>query len=166
MVKANLKQLGIGIGALLTGYAEYLVYRPWGNGDGRLVHLPLELMDKNGGIEHYLHSIPNYFGNIHGWMPDYLGVLGQSLLCVSLSTTKSATKAEQYSMIGTITGVSILMELGQYVGILPGTYDPKDVLAYVGGAITAAIITRMTTPKEGLEDAINEMQPNQNPITN
>jgi len=155
-MKGRIKQLGIGIGAILMGFAEYLVYRPWGNGKGTLIDLPVRLIDSDGNIEKYLHSIPNYFGNIHGWMPNYIGTLGGSLLAIGLSNAK--TKAQQFSQIAQVSGVFLLGEIGQYFGVIPGTYDTKDVLAYLGGAVTAWSIARLTTKKDSLEDKVTLSQ--------
>lgn len=142
----RIKHLGIGIGTLLTGFAEYLIYRPWGNGKGTLIDLPVQLIDSDGSIEKYLHSIPNYFGNIHDWMPNYIGTLGGSLLAIGLSNSK--TKAQQFSQIAGVSGVFLLAEIGQYFGVLPGSYDTKDVLAYLCGAVTAWGIARLTTKQQ------------------
>lgn len=157
----RIKHLGIGIGAILTGCVEYLVYRPWGNGKGTLIDAPIQLVDKNGIIETYLHSIPNYFGDIHGWMPDYLGTLGGSLLCIGLANAR--TKTGQGIPLGIFMGCNLLNEVGQYFDVISGTYDTKDVLAVLGGAITAGIIARLTTKKEKLEDKLIDTQSIESP---
>ncbi len=87
-------------------------------------------------------------------MPDYLENLGLPIFMVGLSNAK--TRAQQFMHIGSTTGINLAMEIGQYFGTIPGTYYTNDILAFVGGAITAGVIVKLTTKKEGLENKVLE----------
>lgn len=145
----RIKHLGIGVLTTLAGVAEYLIYRPWGNGNGTFIDLPIRLIDKTGSIEKYLHSIPNYFGDIHGIMPHYLEGIACSMIVLGLSNAK--TKTRQFSRVALVSGVLSLREICQYFGVISGECDYRDVLAILGGALTTLGISVLMTRSETLE---------------
>ena len=132
----RMKQGIAGAGALLAAGADYLCFRDWDNMLGNAVRQ----IDVDGGIEETLRSVPNFLGEANNWMPDYLGTLGMGCIGSALS----ARRGMQRAYIGAVVGVNVLSELLQNAGVLNGSYDTKDILAYLAGGLSAAAIGKIT----------------------
>jgi hypothetical protein len=146
----NTKQLVSGLGALVAGATDYIIYRPWTTEDKWLpLTYPLHWLDEhvfNGNLESTLHQIPNYFGQFEGNLPNFLGTAGAILV-----TKAFYDEDGNFSETAGVPIVYILSEVGQKAGLVPGTYDPNDIIAYLSGTLVAYGISKLTDKKETLE---------------
>jgi len=138
----------LGLGAVLIAYANYATYRPWGT----LIHLPLLSTDSLTDIDldKMCHSVPNYLGDLTGYLPQFLHTFGFSMMLIQ--TTDDTNSSLKICSSWTLLNLSI--ETGQYFNILPGTYDPKDVFAIIAGGALSYGIEKFTTRKKSLEEQI------------
>ncbi len=153
MASGKLKQFTIGFSSTLVGLANYIIYRPW----NKEVHFPLKLIDSaipSIDLEKLCHSVPNYFGELIGYAPQFLHTFGFSLMLMDENDPKSQLR--------TCAGWSLFnagIEVGQYFGAFPGTYDTKDVLAVLAGGALAYGIGRLTAKKDNLENKVETQSP-------
>lgn len=148
MASRKLKQFAIGFGAALVGLANYIVYRPW----DKDIHTTLKIIDSaipSVDLEKLFHSVTNYFGEVIGYVPQFLHTFGVSLIAMDESNPKSQLKT---CVAWSLFNVGI--EAGQYFRAMPGTYDTKDVLAVLAGGALAYGVGRLTAKESNLENKI------------
>ena len=154
MASGKLKQFAIGFSSALVGLANYALYRPWNDIYVFSMFKKIDSAIPSVDLEKLCHSVPNYFGEVTGYAPQFLHTLGFSLMFMDENNPKSQLR--------TCAGLSLFnagIEVGQYFGVLPGTYDTKDVLAVLADGALAYGIGRLTAKKDNLENKVETQSP-------
>lgn len=155
--RINKKQLIIGILFLLAGTMEYLVARPIGS---------TYFLYKFKVIQSFFHHMPNLYGKVGIFAPEFFHPLALSLISMALFSTR---KARMVICIAWFT-VDSMFELGQKYGtqllewspkwfetvpilenlenfLVNGRFDIYDLMAISLGSLSAFFIGELTSKK-------------------
>lgn len=130
--------------ALCAGGTIYLLFRPtriymfnWIKDAG--------MMDTIGMIRHHSFSIPSW---IEYTLPDGLWMLSY---CLIIGYIWNFKLSRCWMMLTLLLVFAIIYEIGQYIHIIPGTYDNTDIAAYLLafslGIIYIVIINKLISTK-------------------
>jgi hypothetical protein len=144
----------IGIGGLVTGLMVYVIARPLGSAYIHYYIIP---------VIAYFQFMPNIFGRLSQWAPDFLHVFSFSLISISLFS-RSRVSRLFYCIFW--SSANIILEIGQLYGeqlagyipawfykipvlentkdfFITGRFDIIDILAFTLGGIFAFLVSEI-----------------------
>ena len=121
----------LGIISLAIGGLVYLCFRP--------DYLIMFDWAKILGMEYYLNDLRGYSNSFDVYLPDWtiysapngLWVFSFSMFMLSVWGYNLSSLAISWVLI--LLGISIVSEMMQFFRIIPGTFDPVDIAAYIIG---------------------------------
>ena len=153
----NKKNVLIGVIGLLAGAGVYVVNRAQ----------PVYFLEKVGFIKRYSYLLPDIYGKLGGWLPEFFHAFSFSLISIGLF---SRTKISRNIFCLLWLGIDSFFEIGQKYGsqlaryiplwfnkvpilkrtesyFVNGRFDILDLLAILSGVVVAYILTNITTTK-------------------
>ena len=73
---------------------------------------------------------------VHGQGWDFASTFGLYHM-ITIPETIFFPRNSKIAKAASVFGLASLLEIGQYYGLYPGTFDPKDFLAYAAGVLAA-----------------------------
>jgi len=157
--RINKKQLIIGISFLLAGTMEYLVSRPIGS---------TYFLYKFKSIQLFFHHMPNLYGKMGIFAPEFFHPLALSLISMALVSSRKSRMAiciawftvDSMFELGQKYGTLLMEYLPKWFGTVPilenlksyfvnGRFDICDLIAIGLGSFTAFFIGELISKKGG-----------------
>jgi hypothetical protein len=141
----------IGITSIAIGGMIYMLWRK----QTLLMFSWFNNMGMRDAVEAMRRAASGYYPLIPQWvcfsLPTALWLFGGILLFWSIWENDFY---ERYFWVAIFSFIAVGAELGQLIGFIPGTYDPKDVILMVLSIVLAIVLNKKQKPKE-IENAKN-----------
>lgn len=122
--------------ALLALVAAVVIYRGWRSHGGLWLNLPRTPFDETLRVFAERHPLPNW---VRYSLPDALWQYAFGATMAAVWRGEPLTKRKLAFLVAP-AALGILVELGQGVGLVPGTFDLADVAASAAAALLAVVL--------------------------
>jgi hypothetical protein len=132
----------VGLNVVLPVIVGALIYLAWRSTD-LWVFRWMETL----GLDQYVRRLRTVAVPLRQYMPSFVlfslpdGLWTYGLIASLRLVWRSENCRAAYSWVGLATALSVLPELGQAVGLVPGTFDLADLLAMTSAVLCAMAIT-------------------------